>query len=582
MTADRQDKDLSGKDRLAQAVDQTSRALARARTSPFRSPPPAAQGSPDSPPSSRVPAAPVPTAAVSGSPGPKGSVDALPQSLAQDAVELQHPVLQRLGMRSDVGQAVRRNAVWGLGSRAGNQLVQFLGLIITARLLLPSDYGKAAVVFPVLAFGSLLTTLGLATSVIHVRRVTERLLSTAFAVNLVAGMVLCGLTASLAAPLAQVFRIPDLAPLLALASLAFLFNLSIVHTALLERALRFKQIALAETGCNAAGIATTVAAALAGWGAASLVLAPIVNQAALTVVTWALVRWRPRALPDRRSLHELWQYSRGDTGFKVMNFWSRNADNLLLARFVPLAELGNYSRAYNLMKLPVGQMNTMMGRVLFPALTRLRDDRPRLGRGWLTAISTAGVATAPVTYGIAVSAPALVEVLFGERWLGMVPVLQVLALAALPQTLTAGVAGLLRATGNTDLLFRLGALTSVMSVTAMLIGLPWGTLGVAIAVAVKYHVEVYVSLRPCLAQLELRWLDLLRALRGLLLAVLALGAAGLLVRWALAGRPAWQVLVAQVLICAATYLTALWFTHRAVLLELWGMVARRRTPMPVG
>ena len=503
-------------------------------------------------------------------------------TLAEDPSELQHPVLRRLRTDAEVGEAVRRSAGWGAGSRVVAQVLQFLGLIITARLLVPSDYGKAAVVFPVIAFANLFTTLGLSSAVIHARRVTEKLLSTAFWVNAVAGVTLALIVTGLSYPLSQLFRSPALVSLLSLASLIFIVNLSIVHTALLERTLRFKQIAFIETGCAALGIATTVGAALAGAGAHSLVLGPLATQAATTVCMWATVRWCPRARPDRASVRELWQYARGITGFRILNFWSRNADNLLLARFVPLAELGNYSRAYNLMQLPVGQMNNMMGRVLFPALTRLRDDRPRLGRAWLKALSTASTLTAPVTFGTAVAAPALVEVLFGTRWLGMVPVLQLLAVSALPQTLTTPVASLLRATGATDRLFRLGLLTSALSLTAILIGLPWGTVGVATALTVKFYLEVFISVRPCLQQMELTWGDLVRALRGLWLSVLLMAGAGLLVRVAADGSwAAWQVLLTQIAVCAVTYLVALWFLHRSALLVLWDLmsrVVRRRAP----
>lgn len=498
-------------------------------------------------------------------------------TLAEDPAELQHPVLRRLHTERAVGEAVRRSAVWGVGSRVASQVLQFAGLIITARLLVPSDYGKAAVVFPVIAFANLFTTLGLGSSVIHARRVTEKLLSTAFWVNAAAGLVLALLLTALSYPLSVLFRSPALVSLLSLASLLFVVNLSIVHTALLERTLRFKQIAVIETGAAALGIAVTVGAALAGAGAHSLVLGPLATQTAVTVCAWATVRWRPRARPDRESLRELWAYSRGITGFKFLNFWSRNADNLLLARFVPMAELGNYSRAYNLMQLPVGQMNNMMSRVLFPALTRLRDDRPRLGRAWLKALSTAGALTAPVTFGTAVAAPALIEVLFGQRWLGMVPVLQLLAVSALPQTLTTPVASVLRATGATDLLFKLGLVTSAMSLTAIVIGLPWGTIGVATALVVKFYLEVFVSLRPCLRQMDLSWRDLVVAMRGVWFSCLVMAAAGLLVRWGLDDAwAAWQVLLTQIAVCAVVYTTALWFTHRAALLVLWDQVRRLR------
>jgi len=490
----------------------------------------------------------------------------------------QHPVVLRLATGVPVGQGARRGAVWAVGAKVVSQFVQLLGTIVTARLLLPSDFGVTAVVFPILAFGAIFNTLGLGSSVVHVHRVTEKLLSTVFWVHTAMAVVLTSVVAALAVPLSRLFEIPELAPVLAFASLIFVLNRGMVASALLERALRFKQIAIVETVAAVIGIAATVVAAAAGAGPYSLVLGPLVTRLSVSVGVYSVVRWRPHVRPDRESLRDLWTYARGITGFNLLNFWSRNADNLLLARFVDLTALGYYNRAYNLMKLPVTQTNIAMGRVLFPAITRLRDDRPRLGRAWLRALSAAGAVTAPVSLLMAVSAPALVEVAFGRRWLGMVDVLQLLALSALPQTLTTTVAGLLRATGATDRLFRLGLVTSTMSLAAMLIGLPWGTVGVAGALAVKFYVEVLISFRPCLQETALRWGDLVRAMRGVWLASIALALAGLAVRLGVSDDlPAWQVLLAQLAACGTAYVAALWVFDRAPLLMIWNGLAGLRS-----
>ncbi len=494
-------------------------------------------------------------------------------SLAEDAAELQHPALVRLQTGAPVGSSVKRAAKWALANRMAGQLLQFLGTIVTARLLLPEDYGKAAVIFPVTTFAAIFTSLGLGSAVAYSRRVTEELLSTAFWLNAVAGVVMGGVVVALAVPLSALFREPELVPLLALSSLTFVLNLSVVHLGLMERVLRFKKIAVIEITCTVLNIATIIATAAAGAGAYALVLGPIVSTVSTTLFMWVAVRWLPRRRPDLASLRELFRYTRGVTGFSMLNFWSRNADNLLLARFVSQTELGLYSRSYNVMRLPVTQMNTMMGRVLFPAMTRLRDDRKRLGRAWLTALSTAATLTAPVTLGMAVAAPAMVEVLYGTRWLGMVPVLQILAVSALPQILTTTVASLLRATGATGLLFRVGVATASMSLVAICIGLPWGTVGVATALLVKFYLEVLVTFRFALRQTGLRARDILGALWGVAVACLALAGVGVLVRLNLEAA-AWQVLLAQMAACGATYLAVLALLDRRPLAQAWGILGR--------
>lgn len=510
----------------------------------------------------------------------------LPRSergLAEDPLEVQHPVLQRLQAGPRLSQDVRRSAAWATGGKAGAQVVQFLGTVITARLLTPGDYGKSAIVLPLTAFAAIFSSLGLASAVIHDRRVTERLLSTVFWVNAVTGVLLTGLIAALSVPIARLFGVPVLAPLLLVSSLNFALNLNVVHTALLERTLRFRQIAILELVCSVVSIGTVAVTALRGAGPFALVLGPLSYTVVRTLLNWWVVRWFPRAWPDRDSVRRLWRFSRGITGFNIMIFWSRNADNVLLGKFASQYDLGNYSRAYNLMKLPVGQMQVVMGRVLFPALTRLRDDPPRLARAWLRALSVAGLATAPLAIGIAVAAPAMVEVLFGRRWLGMVTVLELLSVAALPQTLTATVGGLLRATGATDELFRLGALVSSLSLVAIALGLPWGTTGVATSLTVKFYLEVVLFARPCLAQTGLTWRDLTHAVRGVWLSCVTLAAAGLLVRLLMSeGHPAWEVLLAQVAACGAAYLATLAVVERPLLVLAWSLVRRSGTPAAGG
>ncbi|SDQ68024.1 lipopolysaccharide biosynthesis protein [Quadrisphaera sp. DSM 44207] len=503
-------------------------------------------------------------------------------TLAEDDLAQQHPVLRRLQVQGQsIGAGARSGAVWAVGTKVGSQVLQFVGTVVTARLLVPSDYGVTAIVFPVIAFANILTSLGLGTTIIHSRRVTEKMLSTAFWINGVVGVVLTGVVAALSVPLSRFYDIPQLVPLLCLASLLFTINISLVPNSLLERTLRFKQLAVVEVVSLVLGTATTIVAAVLGAGAYSLVIGPLVHQVTDSSIKWAVVRWRPRALPDRASVRQFWTMSRGITGSQFLNFWSRNADNLLLGKFVPLAELGNYNRAYALMKLPVSQMNTMMGRVLFPALTRLRDDRPRLGRAWLRALSTANVVTAPIAIGMAVAAPAMIEVLFGPRWLGMVPVLQLLAVAALPQTLTTTVSGFLRAVGKSDTLFRLSLVTTAMSLVAIGAGLPWGAVGVAVALAAKFYLEVLVSLRPCLKEAALGWSDLARAMSGVWLATGALAAAGLAVRvWAGGHLAPWEELLAQVGAAGVAYVGVLALVDRGALrqaAEVLGAVRGRRS-----
>jgi PST family polysaccharide transporter len=143
------------------------------------------------------------------------------------------------------------------------------------------------------------------------------------------------------------------------------------------------------------GTAITVALAYGGAGVLSLVLGPLAQTVFSTVAYWIFHPWYPRHFISRASLKQLSHFSAGLMGFNLVNYWSRNADTLLLAHYAGARDLGYYNRAYNLMLLPVSQVTYTVGRVMFPALAAVREDLDRLRRGYRRAARIVSFLTAP-------------------------------------------------------------------------------------------------------------------------------------------------------------------------------------------
>ena len=148
------------------------------------------------------------------------------------------------------------------------QVGQFLALLVTARLLLPSQFGVAAVALAVAAFAQLFTDLGLAAAVVHARRATPEILATAFWLNMASGLALTLLVLALAYPLSRLFHHRSLVGLLAIVSLYFTCSCGIVQIALLERTFNYRRLAIYETGAYLLGsLATPVLAGARRWHA---------------------------------------------------------------------------------------------------------------------------------------------------------------------------------------------------------------------------------------------------------------------------------------------------------------------------
>ena len=477
----------------------------------------------------------------------------------ESTTEEEHPAVAALQRDVSLGTGAKQGAMWLGSARLAIQALQFVVSIITARLLLPSEFGVAAVAMAIMAFAQLFTDLGLAAAIVHARRVTIRLLTTAFWLNIGAGIVLGILVAALAYPLSLLYGNPEIFKLLLIASLNFLVTRGAVQTALLERTFRYQRLAVVETTSQMAGIVFVPIAAAVGLGASSLVLGPLLGTILLSAGLWASVPWRPSGRPGRTELMQLWRFSRGLVAFNSVNYWSRNLDTLLLGRVVSSAELGEYNRAFNLMMVPVQQMSWVLARVLFPSLSRLRDEPRRLASAWLRGLEAAAALSMPVTISFAAAAPALIAVLYGPRWTGTVPILELLALSAVPQILAASTGAVYRALGLTDLLFRVGMGSTAIGMIAIIGGLHWGTHGVAAGLLIAAFVALPIVVLPLFRRLEIGVAELRRPAIGVLVPAVALGGGELAIRFAVAGKvPAIVELLLQLAVGTALYLLTLW------------------------
>ncbi len=392
----------------------------------------------------------------------------------------------RTSARAGLTGVVANGATWSLVGKLGGQSIQFVAGLVLARLLAPADYGAMASVYVITGFAVLFFELGLGSALIALRAPTERDLSTVFWINALGGVAFT-LVLAVSGPLVSLlFRDPRLTVLTPLSGLGFLFGVGAVHNALLQRQLKLKLVALIDVVSIAVSFAVTVAGAVGGLGVYALVLGPAAAAIVSSALSFALVPWRPHHFVSRASLPRIWQFSGGQLGFNVVNYWGRNGDNLLIARFVGQVPLGLYNKAYQLMLLPVQQVGQVLGGVMFPALSAMGGDHERVGRGYRRAVRLINLATVPVLVGLAAVAPGAVPLLWGDQWAGTVPLLMILCFAGIPQCVSTSVGWLFQSQNRTGLMFRVGLVSFVGGIALMVAGvLVGGATGVAVAVLVR-------------------------------------------------------------------------------------------------
>lgn len=408
-------------------------------------------------------------------------------------------------------QQVVSSATWAVIGNSGKYAIFFVVLVILARLLSPVEFGLVAMANVFSGFASTLNELGFGAALVQRQEVEERHYSTVFWFSLLIGL---GLTLSLmiTSPLVAAFYSEDqLVSIILVISLYFIIGSTCtVQTALLQRELAFRHIALIDIGTNIMGGVVAISMAVAGAGVWAIVSQNLATVVARVLAMWLTISWRPHFIFERAALKEMMGFSLNLVGAKSLNYWISSADNLLIGRFTSATALGLYTRAYSVMLQPVKQITWILGRVMFPALSRIQDDIPRTKSGVLRAQRLIALITMPMMAGLIVVAEDFVLVVFGEQWIEMVPILQILCLVALIQPMTETSDWIYRSQGRTDISFRWGIFVGVASIISFIIGLNWGVQGVAIAYAIVSYVLWYPSIKLAIRLIRLTFIDFLQ------------------------------------------------------------------------
>jgi O-antigen/teichoic acid export membrane protein len=382
-----------------------------------------------------------------------------------------------------------QSLVWSGTGTLSVAVVQFLIGVMLARILEPGDFGLIGMTAVFTGFAQLFGSMGFTEALIQRKELRDTHSDSAFWLSLALGATIALLVWHSAVPIASFYDEPRLEAILRVVSVTFVVrSFALVQDAMMRRTARFRELAAVETIASLIAGIVAIALALSGFGVWSLAWQSVTQACLSAALLWRFNPWRPHWSFSMGATRELAGFSLNLFGFSAFNYWIRNADNLLVGKFIGPEALGQYTRAYSLMLLPITHFSRAIGRVMFPALSAIQDDRERVKRIYLKANRLIALVTVPTMAGLLVVAEPLILLLYGPKWEPMIPILQVFCLAAVKQPMDQTTGWLFQSQGRTDILFRWGVLAGVANILFIVVGLHWGAFGVAIA----YTARVYL------------------------------------------------------------------------------------------
>lgn len=384
-----------------------------------------------------------------------------------------------------VGALARKGAVWSVIQIVARNVVSIGSTAVLARLLSPDDYGLMGMVATLTALLLVFSDMGLSWATIQRRELTQAQVSNLFWINVVAGLLLWLACTLLAPMMARFYGREELQLVTVVLGTSFLIGgLSVQPFALLKRRMDFRTVARIEIAAGVVAAVTAIACALAGLGYWALVVQGLAGQLARALLSIPASRIRLQAPVRGVGTRPMVGFG----GLLAVNvlliYLARNLDSVMIGKLWGSEQLGYYDRAYFLMLLPSFIATGALANLMVPSLSALQQDRERFGDAYRRALRMVAFVGCPMAAGLALVAPEMVRLVYGEKWLAVVPMLVWLSLAGITQPIYNTTGWLFTAAGNARLYFAV----TVVNAVALTIAFWWGAQRGATQVAMSYGI----------------------------------------------------------------------------------------------
>jgi len=426
---------------------------------------------------------------------------------------------------NDLKKRSLRSGAITLTSQALQFVIQLGSTMILARILSPADYGINAMAVAITGFAAIFSNLGLSTATIQRAEINHEQVSTLFWINAAIGLLLTFIVAAISPVAAWFYKTPEI--LWVMLSLSIIFSITglyVQHSALLTRQMRFYTLAKIRIISMLGGILVAIAAGYNGFGYWALVFNTLTSATMQSLGCWLACRWVP-GLPQRHvGVGTMVKFGADLVCFDVVNYFARNLDNILIGRYYGSGALGLYSKAYQLLMMPIKNLRTPLNGVAMPALSRLQNEPEQFRNYYKKLLSILSFVSIPLVVFMFVCSDRIISLVLGSQWMEASVLFKILAIAGLIETVSSTTGLVLISTGRSRKYLLLGAVGALVICLAFAVGLPWGAKGVATAYTIANYLILFPTLIYAYKDTPVQLGDFFSSIYKPLLASTAMGA----------------------------------------------------------
>jgi len=371
----------------------------------------------------------------------------------------------------------------------------FLGTLLLAKMLIPSDFGLIAIISIFVSIGSIIVDSGLSSSLIRNIKNDESDYCTVFYINLLLSLIMYLIVYYFAPIIAIFYEQPILTSIIRVYSLSFIITaLSSVQTVVLLKNLEFKK----STYLNMPGVIVGNVLALLmgyyGFGVWSIVAMFLLPQLFQMITLWFGSGWKPKRIFSFDKLKYHYVFSFRLLISSLISCLVSNLNNLIIGKIYPLKKLGYFDRGKTLSQYPLIILTQVIGKVTLPILSEIQEDKDKFVSVFKKLLDFSFFITAPIMFGLSAISKPLIMIILGEKWMPSAPILQIICIGGSFYTIEVLNMNVIKIYGRSDLILKKEIITNLFSLITIFISYFIGFYAFIWSIVLNYLFTTIISM----------------------------------------------------------------------------------------
>ncbi len=349
----------------------------------------------------------------------------------------------------NLSESVVRGGFWVFLLRIVQQLFNLIRLVILTRILAPHDFGLMGIALLTMVTLETFSQTGFQQALIQKKEDIKSYLDSVWTVLILRGFILFAILYFIAPYAVIFFNTPEAKPIIQVLSLSFLLqsfeNIGVVY---FQKELEFNKQFIYQLSGTLADFVVAVSAVLILRNIWALVFGLLAGNVARCFVSYLIHPYRPHLSSDLWKAKKLFGFGGWILGSSILVFLITQGDDIFVGKLLGATVLGFYQMAYRISNMPATEITHVISQVTFPAYSKLQDDIPKLREAYLKVLQFTAFLSFPIAGLIFVLSPDFARIFLGEKWMPMVPAMQMLALWGVLRAIGATSSPILQAIGK--------------------------------------------------------------------------------------------------------------------------------------